>query len=80
MKYKNQLSELERITISIQEETTKNEVLLSSINAIMQEITDSDRCPECGSVNVSNEGPEEDDGHMEVSCHSCSYQWNSRDL
>lgn len=33
-----------------------------------------DKCPECGSDNIANEGPPED-GELEVTCHDCSHQW-----
>lgn len=32
---------------------------------------DEDACPECGSDNITNEGPE-----SEYTCHDCSHQWS----
>jgi hypothetical protein len=33
-----------------------------------------DKCPECGSDNIANEGPASDSG-LEITCHDCSHQW-----
>jgi hypothetical protein len=32
-------------------------------------------CPDCGSFNISNEGPP-DESKLFVTCHDCSYQWH----
>jgi hypothetical protein len=33
-----------------------------------------DNCPNCGSDNITNEGPPED-GQLQVTCHNCAFQW-----
>ena len=70
----DELLELEQKLLKL-EESSANNNLKKSINSFIQEITDSDRCPRCGSNNVANEGPPNEYEEIEVTCHSCSAQW-----
>jgi len=35
----------------------------------------NETCPKCGSDNIANEGPKNDQGSLELTCHDCSFQW-----
>lgn len=39
-----------------------------------EELTRHDKCPQCGSDNIANEGPSCKE-FLEVTCHDCSHQW-----
>ena len=55
----------------------KNHVYALALIALGLEFP-KDTCPKCYSDNVANEGPENDDNTLDMTCHDCSHQWNEK--
>ena len=38
-----------------------------------------EKCPKCGSGNITNEDGPDEFGRLPVTCHDCGYQWHEPD-